>query len=75
MGSGVVLPGASVESVGSGVSLTGDSNKRPGKHTPDPNGLQHHYAHIRSVMYENGMTGPVLGFAFDGTGYGVDKNI
>ena len=37
--------------------------------------LQHHYAHIRSVMYENGLTGPVCGFAFDGTGYGIDKNI
>ena len=37
--------------------------------------LQHHYAHIRSVMYENQLEGPVIGFAFDGTGYGMDKNI
>lgn len=37
--------------------------------------VQHHYAHIRSVMYENGMQGPVIGLAFDGTGYGMDKNI
>ena len=37
--------------------------------------VQHHYAHIRSVMYENGIQGPVIGFAFDGTGFGMDKNI
>ena len=37
--------------------------------------VQHHYAHIRSVMYENNLPGPVCGFAFDGTGYGEDANI
>lgn len=37
--------------------------------------VQHHYAHIRAVMYENNLRGPVLGFAFDGTGYGVDGTI
>ena len=45
------------------------------KYAKEAGKVQHHYAHIRSVMYENGLTGPVLGFAFDGTGYGVDKNI
>ena len=34
--------------------------------------VQHHHAHVLSVMGENGLEGPVCGFAFDGTGYGLD---
>lgn len=34
--------------------------------------LQHHFAHIASVMAEHKLKGPALGFVFDGTGYGVD---
>ena len=37
--------------------------------------IQHHYAHILSVMAENSLDEEVLGFAFDGTGYGDDGNI
>lgn len=37
--------------------------------------VQHHHAHILSVMGENGLEGPVCGFAFDGTGYGLDGAI
>ncbi|MCP4966634.1 MAG: carbamoyltransferase HypF [bacterium] len=37
--------------------------------------IQHHHAHIGSVMAENGHTGPVIGFSFDGTGYGTDGSI
>ena len=37
--------------------------------------VQHHYAHILGVMAEKGITGKVLGVAFDGTGYGNDGNL
>ncbi len=37
--------------------------------------VQHHYAHVLSVMGENKREGPVCGIAFDGTGYGLDGAI
>ncbi len=37
--------------------------------------IQHHYAHVLSVMAEYDLVGPVLGLAFDGTGYGTDGAI
>jgi len=42
---------------------------------PSVHGIQHHFAHVASCMAENELDGPVLGVAWDGTGYGPDGTV
>jgi hydrogenase maturation protein HypF len=37
--------------------------------------VQHHHAHVVSAMVEHGIREPVIGVAYDGTGYGTDGEI
>ena len=37
--------------------------------------IQHHFAHIGSVMAEHGLTKKIIGVAFDGNGYGEDGTL
>jgi len=53
------------------------SSGPPEPHSSRPRvvSVQHHYAHVLSCLAENELEPPVLGVAWDGTGYGPDGTI
>lgn len=46
-----------------------------GLHDVERVAVQHHHSHMASCMIDNGLSGPVIGVVFDGTGYGPDGTI
>ena len=52
-----------------GSRFAGEQNEIP------TSAVQHHHAHIVSCLAENGIHGPVIGLAMDGTGLGSDGQI
>lgn len=52
-----------------------ESTKYAKKHFNNLHAVQHHYAHILSVIAQNNINSQVLGIAFDGTGYGDDGTL
>ncbi|MDD5406356.1 MAG: carbamoyltransferase HypF [Sulfurovaceae bacterium] len=52
-----------------------ESTKYAKENFKNTRAVQHHYAHILSVMAQKKITTKVLGVAFDGTGYGDDGTL
>ena len=50
-------------------------SRSAGQRSPKLVGVQHHLAHVLSCVAENEVPLPVLGVAWDGTGYGGDRTI
>ena len=51
------------------------AEQRAGRNGTPRLAVQHHHAHIAGCMAEHRLSGPVIGIAFDGTGYGTDGTV
>ncbi|MEI8632298.1 hypothetical protein P4S72_10310 [Vibrio sp. PP-XX7] len=51
------------------------SSQMASEHMGMSQSIQHHYAHVLAVMAEFDLTEKVLGFSFDGTGWGDDQTV
>ena len=67
-----VTPGAVIHDLHPGYLSTNWASE---KYSANRYGIQHHYAHILSVMAEYGINEQVIGVALDGTGYGLDQTV
>ncbi len=67
-----VRPGVIAHDVHPGYMSTRWAREQVGLPTVE---VQHHHAHMAACMCEHGLSEPVVGVVFDGTGYGVDGNI
>jgi len=67
-----VTPGAVVRDLHPGYLSTRVAEESG---LPELAPVQHHHAHVAAVQGEHGVTGEVLGLAFDGTGYGEDGRV
>lgn len=67
-----VTPGTLVHDLHPDYVTTNYARKQAAQSGINLLAVQHHHAHMASCMAENGLTEPVLGVTFDGTGYGSD---
>lgn len=59
-----------------GYAIRGWAERYADQHAVELVTVQHHQAHVMSLLAEHGMVGaPVIGVAFDGTGYGCDGTV
>jgi hydrogenase maturation protein HypF len=70
-----IEPGTVVHDLHPGYLSTSWAKEHARDHGLAAIAVQHHHAHIAACMAEHGLTGPVLGLALDGTGYGTDGRI
>ena len=54
---------------------TGEAEKRAKESGVVLMRIQHHWAHMASCMEDNGLSGPVFGIIWDGTGLGTDGTV